>query len=159
MDAAHWWWLRRDPPPPPPKQYTIKRYINASFIHSLEKPTLKKKDLSDLHVKWLITVSSSKQSDTRLYVSHSIPVWRSDTERTTFIMTSHLWPRMSDWSQTPPKAMRWNSRPRVRAMERPTLVFPTPGGPTKQSMGPLRVLLSCRTARYSSTLLFSFSMA
>lgn len=43
---------------------------------------------------------------------------------------------MSDWSQTPPRAMRWNSRPRVLAMERPTLVFPTPGGPTKQRMGP-----------------------
>lgn len=48
----------------------------------------------------------------------------------------HLCPRMSDWSQTPPKAMRWNSLPRVLAMERPTLVLPTPGGPTKQRMGP-----------------------
>lgn len=115
----------------------------------------------------------------------------------------YLCPRMSDWSQTPPKAMRWNSLPRVLAMERPTLVLPTPGGPTKQRIGPckhsrtqkisqkcifnitclflhklhpykmlqkvywtikcarptLREVFSCRTARYSNTRLFSFSIA
>ena len=72
---------------------------------------------------------------------------------------AYLWPRMSDWSQTPPREMRWNSLPRVRATERPTLVLPTPGGPTKHRMGPLRLLFSCRTARYSRTRLFNFSMA
>ena len=51
---------------------------------------------------------------------------------------AYLCPRMSDWSQTPPRAMRWNSLPSVRAMERPTLVLPTPGGPTKQRIGPWR---------------------
>ncbi len=48
VDAAHWWWLRRDIPPPLPRlwsalgvqQYTIKRYINASFIHSSTKRIL-----------------------------------------------------------------------------------------------------------------------
>ncbi len=39
VDAAHWWWLRRDPPHDYKsalgvQQYTIKRYINALFIHS-----------------------------------------------------------------------------------------------------------------------------
>lgn len=71
----------------------------------------------------------------------------------------HLCPRMSDWSHTPPSAILWNSRPRVLATDLPTLVLPTPGGPTKHRMGPFRLLFSCRTARYSSTLFFSFSMA
>ncbi len=46
VDAAHWWWLRRDPPTwlwsaLGVQQYTIKRYINASFTHSF----INKKDL------------------------------------------------------------------------------------------------------------------
>ncbi len=42
LDAAHWWWLRRDPPMIVKsalgvQQYTIKCYINASFIHVILK--------------------------------------------------------------------------------------------------------------------------
>ena len=46
-------------------------------------------------------------------------------------------PLMSDWSQMPPSDIRWKLRPIVLAMERPMLVLPTPGGPTKQSIGPV----------------------
>lgn len=71
----------------------------------------------------------------------------------------YLCPRISDWSHTPPSAILWNSRPRVLATDLPTLVLPTPGGPTKQRIGPFRLFFSCLTAKYSSTLFFSFSMA
>jgi hypothetical protein len=54
-------------------------------------------------------------------------------------------------------AYRWNSRPRVLAIDRPTLVLPTPGGPTKHRIGPRRLFLICLTARYSMTRFFSFS--
>ena len=30
----------------------------------------------------------------------------------------------------------WNSRPKVFAIDLPTLVLPTPGGPTKHRIGP-----------------------
>ena len=42
------------------------------------------------------------------------------------------WPRISASSRTPPTLMRSNLRPSARAIERPSDVLPTPGGPTKQ---------------------------
>jgi hypothetical protein len=44
----------------------------------------------------------------------------------------------------------WNRRPRACATDLPREVFPTPGGPTRQRMGPLRLRLSERTAMYST---------
>ena len=44
---------------------------------------------------------------------------------------------------------RWNCLPRAVAIERPREVLPTPGGPTKQRMGPFRERVSARTAMYS----------
>ena len=49
----------------------------------------------------------------------------------------------------PPSETRTNLRPRARAIERPRLVLPTPGGPMKQRIGPLGDFVSCRTARNS----------
>ena len=46
-------------------------------------------------------------------------------------------PRISASSCMPPIEMRANLRPSERAIERPSDVLPTPGGPTKQRMGPL----------------------
>jgi len=45
--------------------------------------------------------------------------------------------------------MRTNLRPSVLAIEWPSDVFPTPGGPTKHRIGPERSFLSLETARYS----------
>ena len=42
------------------------------------------------------------------------------------------WPRISASSRTPPRLTRTNPRPMAVAMERPRLVLPTPGGPTRQ---------------------------
>ena len=67
------------------------------------------------------------------------------------------WPRISDSSRTPPTEMRTNFRPSARAIDWPSDVLPTPGGPTKQSTGPLRSFLSFETARYSTMRSFTFS--
>src|SRR5947207_4802575 len=40
----------------------------------------------------------------------------------------------------------WNLRFKARAIERPRLVLPTPGGPTRQRICPLTFSLSLRTA-------------
>ena len=42
------------------------------------------------------------------------------------------WPRISASSRTPPALMRSNSRPSARAIDLPSDVLPTPGGPTKR---------------------------
>ncbi len=47
------------------------------------------------------------------------------------------WPRISASSRMPPSEMRWNFRPSARAIDRPSDVLPTPGGPTKQRIGSL----------------------
>ena len=59
------------------------------------------------------------------------------------------WPRISASSLTPPNDSRTNWRPSALAIDRPSDVLPTPGGPTKQRIGPLLFFLSLRTARYS----------
>ena len=56
---------------------------------------------------------------------------------TQITQTTYRCPLMSDWSQMPPSDIRWKLRPMVVAMERPMLVLPTPGGPTKHSIGPI----------------------
>ena len=43
-------------------------------------------------------------------------------------------PRMSAASETPPSEMRSNLRPSAFAMDLPSEVFPTPGGPTRHLM-------------------------
>ena len=75
------------------------------------------------------------------------------------------WPRISASSRTPPRLICTNLRPTARAMPFTMLVLPTPGGPTKHRIGP-RMLPSWvfisfirRTARYSITRSFTFSMA
>ena len=54
------------------------------------------------------------------------------------------WPRISASSRTPPTEMRVNLRPSVRAIDWPSEVLPTPGGPTKQRIGPRDVVLQLR---------------
>src|SRR2546426_4769750 len=41
------------------------------------------------------------------------------------------WPRISASSCTPPRLIRTNLRPKARAMDFPSEVLPTPGGPTR----------------------------
>ena len=68
------------------------------------------------------------------------------------------WPRISASSRTPPTEMRTNLRPSVRAIEWPSDVLPTPGGPTKQRIGPERSpSFSFETARYSRIRSFTLS--
>ena len=49
----------------------------------------------------------------------------------------------------PPMEKRANLRLRARAIDLPRDVFPTPGGPTKQIIGPLEFFFNFRTARNS----------
>ncbi len=58
-------------------------------------------------------------------------------------------PRISASSRIPPREIRRNLRPIARAIDFPSEVFPTPGGPTKHRIGPFVLSLSFRTARYS----------
>ena len=58
-------------------------------------------------------------------------------------------PRISASSRTPPSDMRMNLRPSARAMDWPSEVLPTPGGPRKHRIGPLRSFFSFSTARNS----------
>ena len=51
------------------------------------------------------------------------------------------WPRISDSSRTPPTEMRSNLRPIAAAIDLPSDVLPTPGGPTKQRIERARVRL------------------
>ena len=46
-------------------------------------------------------------------------------------------PRISASSRTPPSDMRTKRRPSARAIDLPSEVLPTPGGPTKHRIGPL----------------------
>src|SRR3954462_8174262 len=46
------------------------------------------------------------------------------------------WPRISASSRTPPSDMRTNSRPVALAIDLPSEVLPTPGGPTRHRIGP-----------------------
>ena len=46
------------------------------------------------------------------------------------------WPRISASSRTPPTDIRTNLRPSARAIDWPSEVLPTPGGPTKQRIWP-----------------------
>ena len=46
------------------------------------------------------------------------------------------WPRISASSRTPPTERRANLRPSARAIDWPSDVLPTPGGPTKQRIWP-----------------------
>ena len=67
------------------------------------------------------------------------------------------WPRISASSRMPPSEMRWNVRPSARAMERPSEVLPTPGGPTKHRIGSLPAGRIDFTARYSRMRSLTFS--
>ena len=50
-----------------------------------------------------------------------------------------------------------NFLPRARPIEWPSEVFPVPGGPAKQRIGPFVSGFSLRTARYSMIRFFAFS--
>ena len=50
-----------------------------------------------------------------------------------------------------------NFRPIARAIDFPRDVFPTPGGPTKQRIGPFILSFSLRTERYSRIRSLTFS--
>ena len=67
------------------------------------------------------------------------------------------WPRISASSRTPPTEMRANLRPSDRAIDWPSEVLPTPGGPTKQRIGPETSSLSFETASCSMMRSFTFS--
>ena len=60
------------------------------------------------------------------------------------------WPRISASSRTPPTETRTNLRPSARAIDWPSDVLPTPGGPTKARIGPESVFVSFWTARCST---------
>ena len=96
-------------------------------------------------------------------------------------------PRISASSRTPPSEMRWNGRPSARASDCAALVLPVPGGPVNSRIGPrvgaalfaagagpasaangttasasaasrsAFSAFSLTTARYSISLLFTFS--
>src|ERR1700709_2500856 len=53
--------------------------------------------------------------------------------------------------------MRTNLRPIALAIDWPSDVLPTPGGPTRQRIGPFMSFFSLRTARYSRMRFFTFS--
>src|SRR5215472_8510794 len=59
-------------------------------------------------------------------------------------------PRISASSRTPPSDTRTKSRPVARAIDLPSEVLPTPGGPTRHRIGPVSLLARCWTARYST---------
>ena len=57
----------------------------------------------------------------------------------------------------PPSETRTNLRSSELAMDLAIDVLPTPGGPTKQRIGPFTAGFSLRTARYSMTRSFALS--
>ena len=57
----------------------------------------------------------------------------------------------------PPSDTRTNFRPIAVAIDLASDVLPTPGGPTKQRIGPFTSGFSLRTARYSRMRSFAFS--
>ncbi len=67
------------------------------------------------------------------------------------------WPRISASSCTPPSDTRTNLRPIARAIDWPSEVLPTPGGPTRQRFARFPSGLSWSTARYSRIARFTFS--
>ena len=60
-------------------------------------------------------------------------------------------------SRTPPRLMRTNLRPVALAIDWPSEVLPTPGGPTRQRIGALSRSTRCCTARYSMMRSLTFS--
>ncbi len=66
-------------------------------------------------------------------------------------------PRISASSRTPPNEIRTYSRPVAFAIERANDVFPTPGGPNKQIMGPFIFDARLCTAKYSIIRSLTFS--
>jgi hypothetical protein len=67
------------------------------------------------------------------------------------------WPRISASSWMPPRLIRTNLRPIALAIDLPSDVLPTPGGPTNARIGLRISSASVRTARYSRmrSLIFS----
>ena len=72
-------------------------------------------------------------------------------------MYVRLCPRISASSRTPPKDTFTKFFPNARAMDRPSDVFPTPGGPTKQRICPFMSLPAWRRAAKNSRIL-SFTL-
>jgi hypothetical protein len=59
------------------------------------------------------------------------------------------WPRISDSSRTPPTEILSNLRPIAVAIDLPSDVLPTPGGPTNRTIPERASGFSLRTARNS----------
>src|SRR3569832_2437122 len=57
----------------------------------------------------------------------------------------------------PPSAMRTYLRPVAVAIDWPSDVLPTPGGPTRHRIGAFTLTTRCWTARYSRKRSFTFS--
>jgi hypothetical protein len=68
-----------------------------------------------------------------------------------------LCPLISLSSLTPPSETLTNFLFKASAIEFAKDVLPTPGGPTKQRIGPLKFLFLVLTAKYSKILNFTFS--
>ena len=66
-------------------------------------------------------------------------------------------PLISASSLMPPREILTNFLPSALAMDFPSEVLPTPGGPTKQRMGPLVSAFNLRTAKNSIILSFTLS--
>ena len=67
-------------------------------------------------------------------------------------------PRISASSLKPPNAIRTYLRLSAEAIDFPREVFPTPGGPTKHSIGDFMSPFNLSTARYSNMRSFTFSI-
>ena len=92
-------------------------------------------------------------------VAVSIPVAAGSKERPWSCATCD---RFSPWrpkaaSRTPPRLIFTNFLSRLLAIDFARDVLPTPGGPTRQRIGALRLPVICLTARYSMILSLTFS--
>ena len=68
-----------------------------------------------------------------------------------------LWPLISDSSLIPPNETLINGLSKALAIDLPNEVFPTPGGPTKQRIGPFGFDTLVWTAKYSIILSLTLS--
>ncbi len=102
--------------------------------------------MKDRHASRTQSLSTSSSMNTGSFV----PARRIDWRMRPGIAPMYVrrWPRISASSCMPPSDMRTNSRPSARAIEWPSEVLPTPGGPTKHRIGSR--LVGARRARATS---------
>ena len=68
-----------------------------------------------------------------------------------------LWPLISASSRTPPRDIRVNFLLVALAIDSPSEVLPTPGGPTRHKTGAFKFFTLFWTAKYSKILSFTSS--